>query len=377
MARVTRALIAGAGLAGLALARRLHALGWHVDVIERWRAPAAHGAGILLTGNALRALEGLGLAGAVLALGRRVSVVRFTDERERELFRVDVGAQPGWPPFVSLRRETLLRLLLDAAQPIVPRFGVTIAELDVQPDSVAVACSDGTRAHYGLVVGADGVHSRLRQQLFGVEAAQPIAGFCGWRFVAPCPLGLADPQYMLGNGRTLLLHPLPEGEVYCGAGPVSEAGLARGSELERLRAAFAGFGGAARAVLDSAREGALIPSRYFHVEQRPWHRDRCVLIGDAAHACAPTLAQGGALSFEDALVLGELLAAEPDVEAALFAFEARRAPRVAMAQSLSLARMLANRPCDPHALAVRNAVFARVGAEQLIAAWGALIDQPA
>lgn len=386
MTRGLRVLIVGAGLTGLALARALHARGCVVELVERRPRGEAGGAGILLTGNAVRALHGLGLDREVIAASLRVSALRFTDERERELFRVDLAARPDWPPFVSIAREALQRVLLEAASPLVPRFGVAPVSIAQQDGGVEVAFDDGSRGAYALLVGADGVHSWTRQRLFGAESVQPIAGYHGWRFVAPCPGRLREPQYMIGNGRTLLLHALPGGQVYCGAGPVHlgarDAGgddgeEEDGGELERLRSAFSEFGGAAREVLDGVTASTrLIPTRYYHLEQRPWSNGRCVLIGDAAHACAPTLAQGGAMAFEDAFVLAELLsrADEIGVEAALAAFELRRSARVAQVQRASLARMHANHPLEPHALAVRNAVFGTVGAAQLVAAWAPLMQ---
>jgi FAD-dependent urate hydroxylase len=181
---------------------------------------------------------------------------------------------------------------------------------------------------------------------------------------------------MVGNGRTLLLHPLPGAEVYCGAGPVAGPPPSGGSELQRMRAAFAGFGGSAAHVLEGLDETvALIPTRYFHVEQSPWRRGRCVLIGDAAHACAPTLAQGGAMAFEDAFVLGECLRDGGELDAALAAFEQRRAPRVALVQAASLSRMAVNRPADVRGIAVRNALLRKIGAAQLLGAWSPLMER--
>jgi 2-polyprenyl-6-methoxyphenol hydroxylase-like FAD-dependent oxidoreductase len=247
--------------------------------------------------------------------------------------------------------------------------------LEQAGDEVEARLSDGSRGRYGLVVGAEGVHSQLRTLLFGARALEPIAGFHGWRFIGPCPAGLDAPRYMLGNGRTLLLHPLPNGRVYCGAGPVSDGALDGASEHERMRSAFADFSGFAREILGVVPCATrLIRTRYWHVEQRPWHMRSCVLIGDAAHACAPTLAQGGAMALEDAWVLGELVCARGAPADALAAFESRRAARVARVQALSLERMAANRPLDARALALRNSVLSRIGASQLLDAWRPLME---
>ncbi len=375
MPRVERVLIVGAGIAGLALARKLNSIGIDVDLLERRSHAAAHGAGIFLTGNAVRVLHSLGLDRILFEHSRPVDMIRFTDQRERELFHVDLSTKPNWPRFVSIKRDALQRILLDAALPLVPRWGTTIVSLHARLDLVEVALSDGTRSHYDLIVGADGVHSQVRNMLFGDRVIKPIAHFCGWRFLAPCPARLVAPQYMLGNARTLLLHPLPGGEVYCGAGPVVDAGLDGGNELERMRGAFAAFGGFAADVLAKTNSAtALIPTRYWHFEKRPWHADGCVLIGDAAHACTPTLAQGGAMALEDALVLGNLLGQQLERDEILADFEARRAARVAHAMDMSLQRMEANRILAPRELALRDFILPRVGASQLLDAWAPLME---
>jgi 2-heptyl-3-hydroxy-4(1H)-quinolone synthase len=375
VARERPVLIIGAGIAGLALARKLTLCGIEAEVVERDAHGEAQGAGLLLTGNAVRVLDGLGLKPRLAAQARPVRSIRFTDERERRLFELDLAQRRGWEPFFSIARAGLQQILLEAAQPVVPCWGTTLVSMQPAGEEVEVRLSDQSRRRYRLVVGADGVQSQLRAVLFGAPAPEPIAGFHGWRFLAPCPEGLDAPRYMLGNGRTLLLHPLPDGLVYCGAGPVSDGALNGASEHERMRSAFEGFGGLAREILarvDCATR--LIRTRYWHVEQRPWHAGSCVLIGDAAHACAPTLAQGGAMALEDAWVLGELLRARSALGEALAAFESRRAARVARVQALSLERMAANRPLDARALALRNSVLSRIGAPRLLDAWRPLME---
>lgn len=376
MARVERALVVGAGLAGPAVARGLAARGIATDLIEMRAETAELGAGLLLTGNALAALDALGAGGAVRAAGREVEEVRYADAEDRDLFRLRVGASRGWGPFVSIHRAALRRALLEAPAPLAPRTGTTIASIDPGADSVRVRFSTGEEADYGLVIGADGVHSDLRRRVFGTPLPAPIAGYAGWRLVVASAAPVPVPTWFLGNGRTLLLHPLRGGEIYCGAGPVDETLLGgAGSELDRLRAAFADFAEPVASFLAQLPADARpVPTRYWEVAQEPWYRGRCLLIGDAAHACAPTLAQGAAMAFEDAVVLCERLDAEPDVGAALAGFTARRRARIEQAQRASRARMEANRALAPRALRVRDQVLRAVGAERLEAAWASLME---
>jgi len=115
------------------------------------------------------------------------------------------------------------------------------------------------------------------------------------------------------------------------------------------------------------------PTRYWEIAQEPWRRGRCLLVGDAAHACAPTLAQGAALAFEDAVVLCEELDRTRDVDAALARFVERRRARVARVQRASRERMEANRPQGARALAIRDRVLRALGARQLEREWAALV----
>jgi FAD-dependent urate hydroxylase len=375
-----RVLVVGCGLAGMAAARGLRAIGDRVDVVEVRRELCEPGAGLLLTGNAVSALDDLGLGRALREAGRLVDMIAFADERGAELFQLDLAGRPGWADFVSIHRKALQAILLvdDASDRV--RLGVSVDALELRETGVRVRFSTGESVDYDLVIGADGMRSRVRELAFGGAAADAIPGFAGWRFITRCPPDLSRALYMLGNGRTLLLHPLAGGEVYCGAGPV-DTGIADaddGDDLSRLRAAFCDFGGPAKSVLENVDEGtSLIPTLYWQTPRATFTRGRCVLIGDAAHTCAPTLSQGAALAFEDAAVLCELLARGDDLDANLRAYEARRAPRVEPVLRESRARIEANRAVDPSRLELRNQVLRKVGASQLAAAWAPLMEKRA
>lgn len=370
-----RVLIIGAGIAGLALARTLRSVGIEFDVIDRRSAADAEGVAFLLTGNAMRVLHQLGLGDAVLAASRRVNAIRFTDDHQRLLFEVDLANRKGWPPFANIERAALQNILLQGGcEAVAVSWGLSVAGIEQDDGGLEIRRTDDLRTRYDVVVGADGVHSQVRQTVFGVPRVEPLAGFRGWRFVSACPAGLERPQYMLGNGCTMLLHPLPHGKVYCGAGPVASEILQGSSELLLLRSAFRTFGGFAAEVVDGIDERtALIPTSYWNVDLPSWSRGRCVLIGDAAHACPPTLAQGAAMALEDGLVLGRLLA-ERDVHEALRDFELRRRPRVTHTQERSMERMAVNRVASARAVTLRNAVLGRTGEIQFLDALTPLME---
>lgn len=187
----------------------------------------------------------------------------------------------------------------------------------------------------GLLVGADGVHSRVRQGLFGDQAlGAALLAPASWRFMAPNP-GVEAWTLWAGAGALFLLIPVDRGEVYGWVSVGRETG--RGPDLADARALFAPFPKPVRETLDAvlARPGALHHSPLEEVRIPRWSRDRVVLMGDAAHATAPVWAQGAALALEDALVLAGLLAERPDWSEVGAAYEALRRPRIAHVQAMT------------------------------------------
>ena len=175
-----RVLIAGSGIAGLALARVLARDGAAVEVVERDAVPRTAGAGIYLPGNAARALRALGLE----PQGREIPRQRFCDQRGRLLFEVDVARLwAGVGPCLAVHRADVHALLLEAAGDVPVRRGLTVAGVAGQ----AVELSDGSAGEYDLVVGADGIHSAVRALAFGPDAAPRLVGQTGRRFLAPRP----------------------------------------------------------------------------------------------------------------------------------------------------------------------------------------------
>ena len=367
--------IVGAGLAGCALTVGLRRIGAQVILLEKRRQLSPDdGAGILLAGNATRAIDLLGCGKALRKLGHPVGKLIFADQHDAPLFELDCR-RGNWPEFLVARHAHLRDMLLDCSA-VKPQLGVSVEAIQNSLRPV-LELSDGTRLECDLLVGADGVYSQVRKGLFGTGEPAAIGGYQGFRFITKCPPSLDAPRQLIGNGATLLLYPLPSGEVYCGAGPVSPQRWPKGAtDLQAISEIFSDFGGIAREVLDSLDESVrLIPTRYWNVEQTPWISGRSVIIGDAAHASAPTIAQGGAMAFEDALVLSEELAATPDIDLALRAYEQRRRPRVEPVQQAALQRMDANRDVSSREHQMRNAASRRFGSDTLERLWGGLIEE--
>lgn len=326
-----RVLVVGGGVAGLATARALRSAGLDdVVVVERRSGPAGPGLGLNLPGNAVRALEALGVAEEVLAAGVPVTRREYRTDRGRLLFAVDEASfWSGVAPSVCVRPGRLLEAL---GAGLTVRRGVGVARVDAGGAGVAVELDDGTRERADLVVGADGVRSVVREAVAPTALRASVMTATSWRFVVPDP-GVACWTAWTGGGRTLLLVPVGAGEVYGYAS--SSRGGDVGGDVGWLATAFAAFPEPVRLAVASACAPGATTYRASVAEVRApaWQRERVVVLGDAAHATGPVWAQGAAGALEDALVLAELLAADGDWARACVAWERRRRPRVAHVQA--------------------------------------------
>ncbi|GAA5162245.1 FAD-dependent oxidoreductase [Amycolatopsis dongchuanensis] len=335
MPAVNNVLVVGGGLAGTATAIALAGRDVAVDLIEIKPDIAAIGSGITLQGNALRELRRLGVWERVSAEGYGFDGLglRAPDPAGTLLVEVpDVRTGgPDLPAAMGMPRPALARILLDRAAEtgVKTRFGVTVTELDTEG---AVTFSDGSTGRYDLVVGADGIRSSVRR-LLGIELETRATGMGIWRAFGPRPASVTRTDLFYG-GPCYIAGYCPTGENSLYAYVVEKAQdrsmLTADERLATMRELASAYHGP----WDEIRETLTDPSRvnytWFetHVLPPPWHRGRVVLIGDAAHSCPPTLAQGGAQALEDAAVLTELLLAADVLDEDLWrAFTDRRYQR--------------------------------------------------
>ena len=320
-----RVLVVGAGIAGLAVAHAARERGIAVEVVERSAGWQAAGAGMYLPANAVRALHDLGLAPAVMAAANPIGRQRVLDHRGRLL--VDVDTHRLWDGVgtcVAIHRNDLLHALRDATAGVPIRLGVTVTGLD---GPAAVRFSDGSQGSYDVVIGADGVHSQVRRVALGGDGARYV-GQVAWRFVVDGTPDITDWTARLGPGRSFLTVALGGGRVYCYADVNSAEPAGPPGDWREL---FAGFAEPVPSLL--AHGDGAHRSPIEEVVQPGWAGAGVVVIGDAAHASSPNMAQGAAMALEDALILADLLAgAGDDIAGALASFEARRGSRVRWVQ---------------------------------------------
>lgn len=331
-------LVVGGGAAGNAVTVLLRRAGLGVDLVEAkddWNATA--GSGITLQGNALRVLRELGVWEQVEASGFGFGSVGITAPDGTVLHAQDDLRTGGddLPATVGMQRPRLQRILIDAvrASGATVRLGTTAEILDNDADGVTVRLGDGTEARYDLVIAADGVGSATRAAIGVTDRPEPT-GMAIWRVAAPRPAALTRTDLAYGGPAYIAGYcPTSETTLYA---YVVEANRDRASippesyadEMRRLASAYGGFWPEITAHITDPAE---VNYTWFDrmLVEGAWHRGRVVLVGDAAHCCPPTLAQGAALSLEDAWVLSRMLTGSDAWDDALFqAYYERRIARV-------------------------------------------------
>ncbi len=325
-----RILLVGAGVAGLALSRALRQRGCLSDIIERKACWDDAGTGMYLPGNALRALRFLELGDEVVKSGARIETQRFCDHRGKLLNEVDLGSvwdETG--PCIAVHRADLHRALRNGRDAPPIRMGVTLVSLDQAGTSAEAHFSDSARKTYDLVVGADGIGSPVRRLVFGDAGLRPLKQW-GWRFVVPCPPQVTTWSVLMSRKSACLTMPIGGGRAYCYVDVVDTERL-ESPEISAhgLQDALADFAGPAAAIREALKDSVEVHAAAIEeVVLDSWSHNRALLIGDAAHAMSPNMAQGAAMAVEDAIVLAECLSEQPNMQTALSAYETRRRPRV-------------------------------------------------
>lgn len=339
MTAVNKVAIAGSGVAALATAIQLAKAGVEVDVFEAKPEPSTLGSGISLQGNALRVFDALGAWDDIRAAGYPFEGLNLRAPGPgapivAELPDVKTGG-PDYPAAMGMPRPELARILLEHAEKAGAniRFGAKVTGVDARAnDAVEVFINDESAGEYDLLVGADGLNSTVRG-LIGIETKPEPTGMGIWRTFVSRPADVARSELYYG-GPVYIAGYTPTGEDSMYAFLVEKAEDRFGTPddeatrimLEESRA-YDGPWNSIRADLEG---GAHANYTWFtqHIVPAPWNRGRVVVIGDAAHSCPPTIAQGAAQALEDALVLAELLVERDDVDQELWdAFHARRLPR--------------------------------------------------
>ena len=382
-----RAIIAGAGIGGLATAIALLQSGFKVAIYEKANTLEEFGAGLQLTPNATRILSQFGVLGEVLRFAstpNAVLVLRGSDDIE--LTRMPLGdAQHRWGgPYLVVHRADLQRVLVEAVcgQPGVElSLGTTVLDFAHDRGRLSVKCTTGpteTRGDADLLIGADGLRSQVRDRFgFGAEDQAQFTGRVAYRAIVKADG--ANPRWTrsnivlrLGREAHLVQYPLRHGSVINLVATTRSASPTGGPDHQWeaapkrliLESAFPGWSKEARSLTN-----APIQWRAWPLYSRPpipsFSLGRVALVGDAAHPLAPFLAQGAAQAIEDAGALARTLAQVQDIPTAVSTYSRDRVARATRVQheALKLGRIYHMR--GPLAFA-RDLTMRALGSRRLI-----------
>jgi 2-polyprenyl-6-methoxyphenol hydroxylase-like FAD-dependent oxidoreductase len=361
---IRNALIIGAGISGLTAGIALRRAGVAVDIAEiRTDVVEQAGVGLSLQGNCIAALGKLDLAAACIQAGvpaNHINIRRPDGTLVMQQPVLQTGG-PAYPGTAGISRRSLHQILLmaAAAAAVNVRLGTSFTTVEPSADGVHVELTDQSKFTYDLLIGADGIHSKIRKLLFP-EIAPTFCGQAIWRAGVPRPHGNATTELHLGGPYGVVgICPISSEGAYvylietASEAPRGERDGLGEQMVEKLR----GYGGPllaeaishlplSKSVSLRGIDQLLVPA--------PWHKGRVVIMGDAAHANPPVLAQGAAMGIEDALVLAEVLSgngeeSSGDLEDRLLGFTARRMPRAAMVvkNSVQLCEWQVNHQATP------------------------------
>lgn len=337
-------VIIGAGIGGLTLALALHQRGFQPRIYERAPVLGEVGAGLTLWPNATRVLASIGLYDELERIGEEPihQMIRNgeTGEIMRKFERKSMMRGTYGAPLLQIHRRDLHDMLVRALEDRAPgsvQLGMELSSIEPDPVRPVAVFADGTRVEADLIVGCDGIRSRVRSALFGEEQPR-FTQIVAWRGLVPMeqvpqelreePVGIH-----IGHGCHVAHYPVRQETLlnFLGFAVVDgweEEGWAIPSTVAEMDARFASFHPTVRAAMAATPEGGLFKWGLFDRDVLPqWTRGAVTLLGDAAHPMLPFLGQGAGMVIEDAIVLARLLERGGDLPALLNRYEELRRPR--------------------------------------------------
>ena len=339
-------LIVGAGLGGLAAASCLLKAGFDVEVYEQAPMLAEVGAGIQMSANPMHVLRHLGLENDVLRLGVQPGAYVFRLHDTGEVIQdfplaAEHQRQHG-APYVQLHRADLHELLATAASKLKPdliRLNHRATGFTETDDGVTLHFADGSSAEGDLLIGADGLKSTVARQIVG-EIPATYTGDGAWRITVPTerlpkPFLPEVMSVFMGPGGHAVCYYLRGGALLNFVGIIetelaSEESWTQKFPWEMLKKDYEGWHPAIQTIIDAADHDQCYRwSLHNRPPVRNWSTKRATILGDAAHATLPYLAQGAAMAIEDGAVLARALRQENDIAAALDLYQRNRVDRTA------------------------------------------------
>lgn len=341
--------IVGGGVGGLSAVIALRQQGHKATVFEQAPHFSRVGADINLTPNVVRAIDGLGAGETIRRLGARptfrISRDWDTGKETSRLGMADEAERLYGAPQVTIHRADIITALAEQFPLDRIRFGQRIKSLTQSDAGATLAFEDGHTETFDVVIGADGIHSRVRTALFGEEYPR-FTGVVSFRSVVPTervknvPEIEAFTKWWGPNPHSqIVTFPLNQGRetfIFATTGQESwtEESWTSPGDVEELRGFYKDFHPDARALLDAC-DATLKSALYEREPLQHWSQGTVSLLGDACHPMLPFMAQGAGMAIEDAVVLGRSLAGvrtRAQAERALLVYEGARKERTAKIQ---------------------------------------------
>ena len=343
--------IVGAGMGGLAAAATLRDIGMDVKIYEQAAQFARVGAGIQMMPNSMKVLRRIGVEDSLRETSfKPYSHLNRQWDTGKVLRELPMPEDLFGAPYLCMHRADLTGALAGRIRPEVIQFNKKLIDLEQGSGTVKLIFADGTQAAADAVIGADGVHSLVREIVVGPD--QPIhKGRIAYRAVFPSTLlkgrdiGPSRTKWW-GVDRHIVIYYVTDSrsEIYFvtsvpePADWVTPESWSAKGDVDEVRAAYEGFHEDVRAVLEACPDC----HKWAILEREPlakWSDGRVVLLGDACHPMTPYMAQGAATAIEDAAVLARCVEAVDggDIEAAFRRYEAHRKPRTSRIQAISSA----------------------------------------
>ncbi|HET9915048.1 MAG TPA: FAD-dependent monooxygenase [Anaerolineales bacterium] len=332
---IKEAVIIGGGIGGLCTAIALQQHGFEVHVYEQVKKFGEVGAGLTLWSNAIKALRTLGVADGVISAGSKVTRSHIRTASGDMLHNARMGemeTQYG-EPVVAIHRAALHEILISALKPNTLRLGIGFTEFRQDANKVTVHFDNGKTDSADLLIGADGIHSAVRRQMFP-EIQLRYSGYTAWRGVVEteneAALGLTSESW--GIGARFGIVRVDRSHIYWFATSNQPTGERSTGEQrkEKLLSLFRDWHDPIHSLLDSTPAGAILQNDIHDIPPfASWSQGRVTLLGDSAHATTPNMGQGACMAIESAYVLGRSLKEAADYRSALRRYEGERHARTA------------------------------------------------